>query len=81
MKRDATHNDTKRLDGGDRPRSLLTRAGVEAAYGVSKRFLELAPSRGEGPRFVRLGRSVRYRPEDIEAWIEAQLVDPAEGRR
>jgi excisionase family DNA binding protein len=25
---------------------------------------------GSGPRFIRIGRSVRYRPEDIEHWLE-----------
>lgn len=60
---------------------LLTRADVERVYGVSKRFLELAPARGEGPRFVRIGRSVRYRPEDVEAWLETLVVDPTDGRR
>ena len=26
---------------------------------------------GTGPRFVKLGRSVRYRPADLDAWIDA----------
>jgi hypothetical protein len=25
-----------------------------------------------GPPFVRLGRAIRYRPEDLAAWITAQ---------
>jgi predicted DNA-binding transcriptional regulator AlpA len=62
-------------------RPLLTRSEVDATYGVPKRFLELAPARGEGPRFVRIGRSVRYRPEDVEAWLETMIVDPSKERR
>lgn len=27
--------------------------------------------RGTGPRFIRLGRCVRYRPSDVEAWLNA----------
>lgn len=81
MKRDPDQNDAKNLDNHHRPRLLLTRSGVESVYGVPKRFLELAPARGEGPRFVRIGRSVRYRPEDVEAWLAAQVVDPTAGRR
>ncbi|WP_340109417.1 helix-turn-helix domain-containing protein [Pikeienuella sp. HZG-20] len=55
---------------------LMTRDEVAEIYGISKRHLELTPSRGEGPAFVRIGRSVRYRPTDVAAWLEAQLVRP-----
>ena len=41
-------------------------------------FLNLSPTslvtlrcRGGGPEFVRLGRAVRYRMADLEAWVEA----------
>ncbi|AXI43165.1 AlpA family transcriptional regulator [Sulfitobacter sp. SK011] len=54
---------------------LLTRSEVEERFGISKRYLELAIGRGEGPRLVRVGRSVRYRVADIEAWIEFCAVD------
>ncbi len=29
--------------------------------------------KGTGPRFVHLGRHVRYRPADVEAWIESRV--------
>lgn len=48
---------------------LLSREEVHDVYGIGKRFLELAPSRGNGPRFVRVGRLVRYRTADVDAWI------------
>ena len=50
---------------------LLTRSEVEDRHGIPKRFLELAVSRGYGLRIVRVGRLVRYRVSDIEAWLEA----------
>lgn len=28
---------------------------------------------GHGPKFVKLGRSVRYRWEDVHAWIEENV--------
>jgi hypothetical protein len=34
--------------------------------------------RGEGPRYIKVGLSVRYRPHDIEKWIEAQAQEPAD---
>lgn len=50
---------------------LLCRDEVQERFGISRRFLELAATRGDGPRFVRIGRLVRYRCKDIAAWIEA----------
>ncbi|MEM6943625.1 MAG: AlpA family transcriptional regulator [Pseudomonadota bacterium] len=55
---------------------LLSRAEVEARYGITKRFLEVAAVRREGPAMVRIGRSVKYRAIDIEAWIEANRHVP-----
>lgn len=50
---------------------LLTRDEVEDLFGLSKRWLEVAATRGEGPPIVRISpRMVRYRVSDIEAWIE-----------
>jgi len=54
---------------------LLTRSEVEERFGIPKRYLELAIGRREGPRLVRVGRSVRYRVADIEKWIELCTVD------
>lgn len=70
-----------RLQPGRDPRPLMSRAEVATVFGLSRRYLEIAPGRGEGPRFVRIGRSVRYRPEDVEAWLDAQVVDPKAGPR
>ena len=32
-----------------------------------------------GPAFYRLGRKIVYRGSDLNAWAEAQRVDPHEG--
>ncbi|MGC3940080.1 helix-turn-helix transcriptional regulator [Roseobacter sp. EG26] len=52
---------------------LLDRSEVEQRFGIPKRFLELAATRGEGPKLVRIGRLVRYRVTDIRAWIEQNV--------
>lgn len=49
---------------------LLNRAQVEQWFGIPKRYLEVADLKGCGPRQVRLGRSVRYRVQDIRSWID-----------
>ena len=34
--------------------------------------------RNVGPRFVKLGRSVRYRPQDLRDWIEEHVHAPVQ---
>lgn len=54
---------------------LLSRKEVEELYGITKRYLELAAARGDGPRRVYVGRLVKYRQTDIDAWIEANSTE------
>ena len=39
---------------------------------VSRRTLERWRRVGCGPQFVRFGRAIRYRLEDLEAWVISQ---------
>jgi predicted DNA-binding transcriptional regulator AlpA len=59
---------------------LNTRQAAERC-GLSPRTLEKRRVVGGGPQFVRLGGAVRYRLEDLEAWIAANrrrsTSDPA----
>ncbi len=54
------------------PDRLLTREEVQTSFGISKRWLEIAAVRGDGPVFIKIGRRVRYRVGDLRAWIAAQ---------
>ncbi|WP_237051373.1 helix-turn-helix transcriptional regulator [Magnetospirillum sp. ME-1] len=38
---------------------------------LSPRTLERHRLTGTGPKFVKAGRRVFYRPSDIDAWVEA----------
>lgn len=38
----------------------------------NQRTLERWRSAGGGPRFVKMGRAVRYRLADLDAWLEQQ---------
>jgi len=52
---------------------LLTTKQAARALGVSEAFLERDRWAGARIRFVRIGqRAVRYRPEDLKAYIEAR---------
>jgi predicted DNA-binding transcriptional regulator AlpA len=55
-------------DSKDKDR-LLSRLEVEDLFGIPKRFLEKSAQTGEGPIRVYVGRLVRYRVDDIRAWI------------
>jgi excisionase family DNA binding protein len=49
---------------------------VEAAklLGVPRRTLDLWRYVGRGPAFYKVGGRVRYKKEDIEAWLETRKV-------
>lgn len=51
---------------------LLSRPEVQERFGLSRRYLEIAAVRGDGPSFIKIGRAVRYRVGDVRAWIEAR---------
>lgn len=55
------------------------RTGLAKATEVAE-YLNTSPSQlgrlrfeGQGPDYVKLGRSVRYRWEDVHRWVEANV--------
>ncbi len=50
---------------------LLTEQQVAELLQVKIKGLQAGRSRGGGPPFVKLGRCVRYRLEDLEAFLTA----------
>src|ERR1044071_8203018 len=57
--------------GTDLPR--LNEKQLAARWGVSVRTLQAARVKGSGVAFVRIGRSVRYRLEDVLVYEQARL--------
>ena len=53
---------------------LLSRAEVEVHFGLTRRFLEVSAVRGDGPPFIKINRSVRYRTGDLREWIKSHQV-------
>lgn len=49
---------------------------VEAAQylSLSKPTLERFRLTGEGPPYLKLGKAVRYRRTELDAWLESQLI-------
>lgn len=33
-------------------------------------------SKGTGPRRIRVGKHIRYRRSDVEAWLNTQAIEP-----
>lgn len=57
------------------PTHLLSREEIQKEYGLSRRWLELAALKGNGPAYVKIGsRTVRYRREEIERWLAEREV-------
>jgi hypothetical protein len=57
---------------GNGPSQYLDEAAVAAIYDVSPATLRTWRCLGRGPRFLKIGRSVRYRPEDVHGWASEQ---------
>jgi DNA-binding transcriptional MerR regulator len=49
----------------------LTPGEVAQTFDVTERTLEYWRYSGRGPAFVRVGKRVRYRPADLEAYLQA----------
>ncbi|WDF73938.1 helix-turn-helix transcriptional regulator [Novosphingobium sp. KACC 22771] len=43
--------------------------------GLSKPTLERYRTMGGGPRYLKLGKAVRYRTEDLDIWMAIRLVN------
>lgn len=52
---------------------LLTTNEAASRLKLSASTLHKARLNGGGPPFVKLGYSVRYRPEDLDAWVSEQV--------
>jgi hypothetical protein len=53
---------------------LLHEADAARYVGISVAFLRQARVRAKGPAYFRIGRSVRYRVSDLEAWLSDRRV-------
>lgn len=53
---------------------LLTQRQTALLLRLSERTLERHRVAGTGPLFVRAGRAVRYREDDLQSWIASRVV-------
>lgn len=57
---------------------LLSREEAAAVLGVSQQTLAHWAVSGKGPRMAKLGSRVGYRAQDVDAFIEANLIGAKE---
>ncbi len=51
---------------------LLDEARLAARLNVSRSTLQSWRYRGRGPRFIKIGRLIRYRTTDVDAYLRSQ---------
>lgn len=66
------YEEVARYDKEEEGVKLLSVKDVADYLGVPVRTIYGWRSTGRGPRGYRIGKYVRYKPEDVEAWVEAQ---------
>ncbi len=49
----------------------LTADQVAQMTGFSTKSLEAYRAKRQGPPFLKIGHSIRYRADDVRAWVEA----------
>lgn len=52
--------------------ALVAPATLAERLGTTERSLSEWRIKGRGPKFIRVGRGVRYRPEAVDAWLLSQ---------
>jgi predicted DNA-binding transcriptional regulator AlpA len=59
---------------GETMEKLYKTTEVADVLGIAPNTLEIWRIRGDGPKFVKCGRYVRYRRQDIEEYIERRTA-------
>lgn len=57
---------------------LLNETQAAELLGMTTSTLQQWRYYGYGPSYVKIGRSVRYRPEDLETFIKDNLKSPSD---
>jgi hypothetical protein len=64
------------------PDSILSGKQAAKVIGIKNpNTLHVWRCHGRGPRFVRVGRAIRYRLSDLQAYIESCVETPGQPRR
>jgi predicted DNA-binding transcriptional regulator AlpA len=53
------------------PKKQVSEKVASKLYGMSESWFRKMRSNGGGPKFLRIGRSIRYRVEDLDAFFNS----------
>jgi predicted DNA-binding transcriptional regulator AlpA len=67
----------RRVESVARP---LDERDAAAYVGFTVSALRLWRRQDRGPSYIQVNRSIRYRVSDLDAWLNAHLVDPVNER-
>lgn len=56
---------------------LLNNEQTAGRLNIAASTLNVMRSQGKGPRYIRVGGSIRYSEADIEEYLRLRTVDPA----
>lgn len=65
--------DTKK----QKPKLYISTRELADELGLAPITIEIWRAKGQGPRYVKIGRTVRYRRQDVDAWLTAHMVGGA----
>lgn len=63
----------------DMAKAVLSEQDLEERTGIKVKTWQKWRGDGTGPAYVKLGALVRYRPRDVEAWLDSRTVAPKRG--
>ncbi len=59
----------------------LDQKQAAAFTGFTPKALERKRQRGEGPRYTKIGKSIRYAVADLRAWMREKRIEPSGGQK
>jgi len=74
IQRNHPNEGCSQLDSEQNLNRLLTDRKVSIELGVSLATVRRWRLFRAGPRYIKIGSSVRYRPDDVKRWLETRPV-------
>lgn len=62
------------------PQNTITEQDAAPYLGLSRAWLRVARREGRGPAYLRIGRAIRYRVSDLDAYLAAHRIEPRSDR-
>ncbi len=66
---------------GHNSSEMVNTGQAATMLGLKKNTLDIWRLRGVGPKFVKMGRTVRYRLADIEDFIQSHTIQKTNSRK